>query len=409
MYSAYNSSLEKNQMMTPPTIGLTSSIVNDKLSNITLEDNSNGLFSMNEDNSAIQTKDGVPLEASQFKITSSNTEINNDDTNAVNKSYCDSNYIRDEASSVTFGNVNLSNSSNPVVLSSLKSTNSDTSYFRVTHQVGNSTYYYLQANKDRLAVGTIGLGYTGGVMFNCNSSGNRGNVGVPQNNLKNIITSTTTKAELTNFDTLGYLDNVCPTYQFCENTYARASDVESTYLKQDDAETTYAKTTDIVKSKSKQTTKSIELTPDYTIQPVSQKSNGMSLLFDSTTTTPLTDVTLDMFPTGDYTFYIVDLNLFWQYQGTSDTPNVIATLVPESKYTDMEMHLYGTTGQSIKVAKVEKGYGNNLYRIQLRHIATNKEKMYLYLQTQNSSAIKNTSSDPKFYIIRCIFTIYGMI
>lgn len=76
MYSTYHNVLEKNQMMTPPTIGLTSSIVNDKLSNITLEDNSSGLFAMNEDNSAIQTKDGVPLEASQFKITSSNTEIN---------------------------------------------------------------------------------------------------------------------------------------------------------------------------------------------------------------------------------------------------------------------------------------------------------------------------------------------
>ena len=76
MYSTYHNVLEKNQMMTPPTIGLTSSIVNDKLSNITLEDNSSGLFAMNEDKSAIQTKDGVPLEASQFKITSSNTEIN---------------------------------------------------------------------------------------------------------------------------------------------------------------------------------------------------------------------------------------------------------------------------------------------------------------------------------------------
>ena len=61
MYSTYHNVLEKNQMMTPPTIGLTSSIVNDKLSNITLEDNSSGLFAMNEDKSAIQTKDGVPV------------------------------------------------------------------------------------------------------------------------------------------------------------------------------------------------------------------------------------------------------------------------------------------------------------------------------------------------------------
>ena len=111
MYSTYHNVLEKNQMMTPPTIGLTSSIVNDKLSNITLEDNSSGLFTMNEDKSAIQTKDGVPLEASQFKITSSNTEINNDDKNAVNKSYCDSNYVKNGITSLTLNeistNVNL--------------------------------------------------------------------------------------------------------------------------------------------------------------------------------------------------------------------------------------------------------------------------------------------------------------
>ena len=93
MYSIYNSSLEKNQMMTP-AIGLTSSIVNDKLGNITLEDNSSGLFTMNEDRSAIQTIGGIPIEASLFKITSSDTNINNDNQNAVNKSYCDTNYLR---------------------------------------------------------------------------------------------------------------------------------------------------------------------------------------------------------------------------------------------------------------------------------------------------------------------------
>ena len=93
MYSIYNSSLEKNQMMTP-AIGLTSSIVNDKLGNITLEDNSSGLFTMNEDRSAIQTIGGIPLEASLFKITSSDTDINNDNQNAVNKSYCDTNYLK---------------------------------------------------------------------------------------------------------------------------------------------------------------------------------------------------------------------------------------------------------------------------------------------------------------------------
>ena len=89
MYTSYNSSLEKNQMLTPPTIGLTSSIVNDKLSNITLEDNSSadGLFTTNASNTAIVTKNNVPLEATQFIITGSNEEIDKDENNAVNKRY----------------------------------------------------------------------------------------------------------------------------------------------------------------------------------------------------------------------------------------------------------------------------------------------------------------------------------
>ena len=40
MYTNYNSNLEKNQMLTPPTIGLTTSIVNDKLNNLNLEGSS---------------------------------------------------------------------------------------------------------------------------------------------------------------------------------------------------------------------------------------------------------------------------------------------------------------------------------------------------------------------------------
>lgn len=87
MYSTYNSVLEKNQMFTPPTIGLTSSIVNDKLNSISLNDNSSELFTVNETADAIQTKDNIPLEASQFIITGSNEEIDKNENNAVNKRY----------------------------------------------------------------------------------------------------------------------------------------------------------------------------------------------------------------------------------------------------------------------------------------------------------------------------------
>lgn len=226
MYSAYNSSLEKNQMMTPPTIGLTSSIVNDKLSNITLEDNSNGLFSMNEDNTAIQTKDGVPLEASQFKITSSNTEINSDDTNAVNKSYCDSNYIRDGASTVTFGGLNISNVDN--VFRFAFFSNAGKTYLRMLHN--NSQFIYF--NKNLIQIPTkLGISSGYGIQFNTNENGGK-NVGVyPQGVLKNLVPSTITNDELSSYVKYSLLDNVCPTYQFCQNTYLRKSDAETTYAK----------------------------------------------------------------------------------------------------------------------------------------------------------------------------------
>ena len=38
MYTNYNGNIEKNQMLTPPTIGLTTSIVNDKLNNLNLNE-----------------------------------------------------------------------------------------------------------------------------------------------------------------------------------------------------------------------------------------------------------------------------------------------------------------------------------------------------------------------------------
>lgn len=247
MYSAYNSSLEKNQMLTPPTIGLTSSIVNDKLSNITLEDNSNGLFSMNEDNTAIQTKDGVPLEASQVKITSSNTEIKNDDTNAVNKSYCDSNYIKQGITSLSLNQISVSSIT-------LHNTYGDapiqTTYFTykdddgVTQGVstiklhGNNLFMSDRA----YFANPISIYGSDGIIFNSNFRGQVSLSSYPQGQLRNLVPSTITSAQLTTLSSKRYLDNVCPTYQFCQNTYLRKSDAEDTYLKQDDAETTYVKT-----------------------------------------------------------------------------------------------------------------------------------------------------------------------
>ena len=85
MYNNFNGNLEKNQMMTPPIIGLTSSIVNDKLSNISLEDNSTGLFKIED--SKLKPIVEMPIETNNFIITGTNEEIDENENNAVNKRY----------------------------------------------------------------------------------------------------------------------------------------------------------------------------------------------------------------------------------------------------------------------------------------------------------------------------------
>ena len=231
MYTSYNSSLEKNQMLTPPTIGLTSSIVNDKLSNIVLEDNSSssGLFTTNEDKTAIQTKDGIPLEASQFRITGTNDEIDSNENNAVNKRYLsnkignlDDKYMKKDVKSLNLNSLTVSDGTTQFDFKTF-GVNGKT-YLRILQN--NSQFVYF--NKDLISFPTkIGINNTYGIQFNSNEQGNKNSIYFPQGVLKNLVPSTTTSDELTNYTKYNYLDNVCPTYQFTENTYAKKSEVST--------------------------------------------------------------------------------------------------------------------------------------------------------------------------------------
>ena len=232
MYSTYHNVLEKNQMMTPPTIGLTSSIVNDKLSNITLEDNSSGLFTMNEDKSAIQTKDGVPLEASQFKITSSNTEINNDDKNAVNKSYCDSNYVKNGITSLTLNEISTtsitltySNGNGTIEATPLVANNASGTYDIATGVEVNDGNVFM--NGRAYFKNPISIHPNKSIIFNSDFRGAVGTDDQPQGQLTNLIPSTITTEQMSALKTASLLDNVCPTYKYCENTYAKKGETGS--------------------------------------------------------------------------------------------------------------------------------------------------------------------------------------
>ena len=225
MYTSYNSNLEKNQMLTPPTIGLTSSIVNNKLSNITLEDNnSSELFSVTSDNSAIQTKDNVPLQASQFIITGTNAEIDEDENNAVNKRYLKEKFIGKDATSITVDKVTTNNLT-------LKHSNGLTGqiYLTTSTKTGIGTPFpaikmnYIFSYQDRTLFRTpITLNNsTSGIEFNANQWGEQDSSDYPTTKLVNLVTSEISTDEMNNMTNNNILDNVCPTYKYCENKYMK--------------------------------------------------------------------------------------------------------------------------------------------------------------------------------------------
>lgn len=129
--------------------------------------------------------------------------------------YCQNNFIRDGASTVKFGELEISNA-NDEFRFSLFSTN-NRNYLRILQN--NSQFIYFR--NDLVQIPTkLGIGSTG-IQFNTNESGGK-NAGVyPQGLLKNLVPSTITSDELASYARYNIMDNVCPTYQYCENTYAK--------------------------------------------------------------------------------------------------------------------------------------------------------------------------------------------
>ena len=193
MYTNYNGNLEKNQMLTPPIIGLTSSIVNDKLNNITLEDNSSSeLFTTNDDKTAIQTKDGIPLEATQFNISSTNEDNNNK-----------------FRLKIYYAPTTKSN-------------------HLAIYQENNSGIVYF--NKDRIFCGVpCSFSWNKGLKFNTTTIGEVSYSSYPSGYLINLVPSNTTTAQMNEMTRRNILDNVCPTYQYCENTYAKKTGSSTQY------------------------------------------------------------------------------------------------------------------------------------------------------------------------------------
>ena len=225
----------KNEFWTPSSIGLTQSMIDSSINNILLNDNSSDLFKI-EDNK-LKTVDDLPIESKNFIISGTNDEIDSNENNAVNKRYLsnkignlDDKYMKKDVKSLNLNELNINSvSDHNLKISSVTEANTDPFItFSHTKPVNgiNSTHYLMYMNRDRIYITKpLAISYSSGIDFNTSSKGVAVKADYPKTNLKNLVTSDITAAQLkkltSNTDNVT-LDNVCPTYKYCENTYAKA-------------------------------------------------------------------------------------------------------------------------------------------------------------------------------------------
>ena len=231
MYTNYNSNLEKNQMMTPPIIGLTSSIVNDKLNNIKLEDNSTGLFKIED--SKIKPIVEMPIETNNFIISGTDEDIDSNENNAVNKRYLLNKCVGKDDQTVTFYNINtkrikfLNDNGNLVINTTSFSFPDGDSRIYFPAICLNNIFYILN---DRIFTDKpISLYTNTGIEFNTNSNGEIIDSTFQKTSLKNLVTSEMTTELRKQLILNNLMDNVCPTYRFCERNYSKVADIDSVY------------------------------------------------------------------------------------------------------------------------------------------------------------------------------------
>ena len=231
MYTNYNSNLEKNQMMTPPIIGLTSSIVNDKLNNIKLEDNSTGLFKIED--SKIKPIVEMPIETNNFIISGTDDEIDSNENNAVNKRYLVNKCVGKDDQTITFNTINtkrikfLNDNGNLVINTTSFSFPHGDSRIYFPAICLNNIFYILN---DRIFTDKpISLYTNTGIEFNTNANGEIIDSTYQKTSLKNLVTSEITTELRKQLILNNLMDNVCPTYKFCENNYAKSDDINFVY------------------------------------------------------------------------------------------------------------------------------------------------------------------------------------
>lgn len=149
---------------------------------------------------------------------------------------CDTKYLQKDTSSLTLNNVIFNGTEDCLFKISARRTN-NINYFDIALETLPSTSLFM----NMLTISS-GLIYVAGqiampnrgVLFNYNSSMKPSDSELPQTAIRGVVGSTITESQLARFKELHYEDKICPSYQFCENTYAKigsgsGSDSDTSY------------------------------------------------------------------------------------------------------------------------------------------------------------------------------------
>lgn len=224
--SGNRDAIGRNQMLTPANIGMTESLITKAVKNINVSGGADSLFTVTEDagTSYVTPIEGIPIKTTALRITDTSS-IGNDEQNAVNKSYCDNNYLNKNASELTLNELTVNSSTGTPALKITTETVTGTTVPNTVFKYsnGSSTQRIMTMNCDRIH-STRPMAFSDkAIEFNTWTNGKRSNAPYPQTTLMNLVPSDITSVQLSNMERNDMLDKVCPTYQYCENRYGGSS------------------------------------------------------------------------------------------------------------------------------------------------------------------------------------------
>lgn len=143
----------------------------------------------------------------------------------------DDRYLSQDTTDLNIETLNIQDTANDDVFS-LEKVESGTSEKKTSFlELKQNSARLIWGNKEGFnVVANIGLGYKCSIRFNTARNGNISNPNYPRGELNNLVMSTITENQLQKLDK----DKVCPTYQYCKNTYPTYQYCENTYAKPSD-------------------------------------------------------------------------------------------------------------------------------------------------------------------------------